>query len=208
MRRSWALIAVGAAVAVAAVVVVAGMTSGDGGATPGTATEALPSGHPSVAAEDEPPADPDPDAGVNGAIARLEEQRAEDPADVDVLLKLGEAYFLGQRLQLARQAYAEVIQQEPDNAAAQVGLAMVWHAKGESGRAEKSLRAVLDAHPDDQAAHYSLAIIEFSAGRVSEAKKEWQAAARIDPKSTTGRRSQSFVDLLEGQGSEAPDEDE
>ncbi len=151
MRRSWALIAVGAAVAVAAVVVVAGMTSGDDGVAAGTVTEALPSGHPSVAAESKPAEDPAPDAGVEDTIARLEGQRAEDPADMDVLVKLGEAYFMGQRLQLARQAYDEVIQQDPDNAAAQVGLAMVLHAKGESGRAEKSLRAVLDAHPDNQA---------------------------------------------------------
>ena len=208
MRRSLALIAVGAAVAVAAVVVVAGMTSGDDGAAAGTATETLPSGHPSVAAESKPAEDPAPDAGVEDTIARLEGQRAEDPADMDVLVKLGEAYFMGQRLQLARQAYDEVIQQDPDNAAAQVGLAMVLHAKGESGRAEKSLRAVLDAHPDNQAAHYSLAIIHFSAGRVGEAKSEWQTAARLDPNSTTGRRSQSFVDLLEGQDSETHAGDE
>lgn len=211
MRRSLALIAVGAAVAVAAVVVVAGMTAGDGGDTPGAAAatsgpaaDTLPSGHPSVAMTE----DPEPEGDVKDTIARLEQQRAADPTDVAVLLDLGEAYFLGQRLREARQAYSEAEQQDPGNAAAQVGLAMVAHAGGDSARAEEMLRAVLDAHPDDQAAHYSLAILFFSAGHVGDAKAEWETAARIDPKSTTGRRSQSFVDLLNDQKSAAPETNE
>jgi cytochrome c-type biogenesis protein CcmH/NrfG len=200
VRRSLALIAVGAAVAVAAVVIVVGVTSSDGGAAAGTtvsAGDALPAGHPSVAAEEQSPATPEPEASVQGAIARLEKKRSEEPADLNVLLDLGEAYFMGQRLQQAKRTYAEVMKQDPGNVAAQVGLALVWHAQGDSDRAEEALRAVLDAHPDDQAAHYSMAILHFSAGRVDEAKAEWQTAARIDPTSTTGRRSQSFVDLLE-----------
>ena len=85
---------------------------------------------------------------------------------------------------------------------------MVWHAQGDSRRAERALRAVLKAHPDDQAAHYTLAIIYFSSGRVGEAKAEWQTSAKVDPTSTTGKRSQSFVELLEDQKSAAPEADE
>jgi Tfp pilus assembly protein PilF len=88
---------------------------------------------------------------------------------------------------------------------AQVGLAMVWHAQGDSKRAEKALHRVLKDHPNDQDAHYSLAIVCFSAGRIDEAKEQWETAAGIDPRSTTGRRSQSFVDLLDDQQSGAPE---
>jgi cytochrome c-type biogenesis protein CcmH/NrfG len=211
LRRSFALIAVGIAVAVAGVIVVAGMTSGDGGEASGaaagaggTAPGSLPSGHPSIAPEGEPTAAPSTEPGAGGTIARLEKQRAKDPTDVNVLLDLGEAYFLGQRLQQAERVYNEAIAQEPDNAAAQVGRAMVWHAQGDSKRAATALRAVLKAHPDDQAAHYTLAIVYFSSGRLGEAKAEWQTAAKVDPSSTTGKRSQSFVDLLEDQASAAP----
>ena len=109
-----------------------------------------------------------------------------------------------QHLQQAERAYTQALARDPESAAAQVGLAMVWHAEGESRRAETALTGVLEAHPDDQDAHYSLAIVYFSAGRVDEAKQEWQTAARIDPTTTTGRRSQSFVDLLEDQESAAP----
>jgi cytochrome c-type biogenesis protein CcmH/NrfG len=209
-----ALIAVAAAVAVAAVIVVAGMNSGgatDADAATGDTPGALPSGHPSIAATDEATADPhagdqeaDEPAVDDDTLAGLEARRDDSPGDAQALVDLGEAYFMRQRLQQAEQAYSEALAVDPENTAAQVGLAMVWHADGDSKRAEKALADILEAHPDDQDAHYTLAIVYFSAGRVDEAKQEWQTAARIDPGTTTGRRSQSFVDLLEGNESAAP----
>ena len=121
-----------------------------------------------------------------------------------VLLELGEAYFQAQRLDDAERTYTEALGAEPDSAAAQVGLAMIVQARGDSPRAEKALRAVLEEYPDDQDAHYWLAIVFFSDGEIDAAREQWQAAARIDPKSVTGRRSQSFVDLLEDGQSDSP----
>jgi tetratricopeptide (TPR) repeat protein len=212
VRRSLALFAVAAAVAVAAVVVVAGVNSGAetdaGAATAQTSPDALasggalPSGHPSIAGGGETTepavADHSGDTAVDDdALADLETRRDEQPDDVQTLVDLGDAYFMRQQLEQAEQAYTRALAQDSRNVAAKVGLALVWHARGDSGRAEKSLTGILEAHPDDQDAHYSLAIVYFSAGRVDEAKREWQKAARIDPGTATGRRSQSFVDLLD-----------
>ena len=176
VRRSLALIAVGVAVAVAAAVIVAGMSSG-GGESAGasgdpTAGGGLPSGHPSVAVDQDDPetqgtdadADEDGDADSGDDIAQLEERRRQDPGDVAVLLELGNAYFMAQRLQQAERAYSQARALAPDSAVAQVGLAMVRHAQGDSKRAESMLRAVIEEHPDDQDAHYSLAIVCFSSG--------------------------------------------
>jgi cytochrome c-type biogenesis protein CcmH/NrfG len=215
VRRSLALIAVAAAVAIAAAIVIAGMDSGgaaDADAASGQTASALPSGHPSVAATDDETTDPhatsdeaaDEPAVDDDTLSALEAKRDEHPGDVQALVDLGDAYFMRQHLQKAEQAYTQALALDPESAAAQVGLAMVWHADGDSKRAEKALTAVLEAHPDNQDAHYSLAIVYFSGGRVDEAKREWQTAARIDPGTTTGRRSQSFVDLLEDSESAAP----
>lgn len=216
VRRPFALIAAGVAVIAAAAVIIAGMSSGgaESAGAPGepAAGGGLPSGHPSVAVDqDEPPtqvmegdADEDGDADTGDDIAHLEERHRQDPGDVAVLLELGNAYFMAQRLQQSERAYTQARALAPDNAMAQVGLAMVRHAQGDSKQAESMLRAVIEEHPDDQDAHYSLAIVCFSSGRVDEAKEQWQAAAGIDPRSVTGRRSQSFVDLLEDQQSGAP----
>ncbi len=211
MRRSLALIAVGVAVAVAAAIVIAGMTSGGeaagGAAGDGVAETALPSGHPSIAPDEsgEDVEDGDrADESETDAVKRLEARRDEHPDDVTVLLDLGEAYFMAQRLDEAEQAYSQVLRAEPASTPARVGLAMVWHAQGKSGRAEEALHAVLKEHPDDQDAHYSLAIVFFSDGQIDAAKEEWQMAAGIDPTTVTGRRSQSFVDLLDDGQSGSP----
>jgi cytochrome c-type biogenesis protein CcmH/NrfG len=173
-----------------------------GVATPG-ATASLPAGHLAIGGGGAPATTPSAEP-LAQSVRRLEKARAADPDDVDVLLELGDAYFMAQRLRQAEDAYSEARALAPDDPAAQVGLAMVRHAQGDSRRAESMLRAVIEEHPDDQDAHYSLAIVCFSAGRVDEAKEQWQAAAAIDPRSLTGRRSQSFVDLLEDQQSGAP----
>lgn len=210
MRRSLALIAVGVAVAVAAAVIVAGVSSGgETGATPGDpAAGDLPSGHPSVAVDQDGQGQQtdgnDGDVDPGDGLARLEERRQEDPDDIALLLDLGNAYFMAQRLQQAERAYSDALALAPDSAKAKVGLAMVWHAQGDSKRAEAALRAVIGEDPEDQDAHYSLAIVCFSLGRIDEAKDQWETAAAIDPASTTGRRSQSFVDLLEDRESSAP----
>jgi len=208
VRRSLALIAVGVAVAVAVAIVIAGMSSG-GGETAGAGTsaggETLPSGHPSVTSDDTGTDDQADGAGEAGdGVERLEALRAEDPGDVALLLDLGEAYFMAQRLDDAERTYAEALAAEPDSAAAQVGLAMVVQARGDSRRAEKALQAILEEHPDDQDAHYWLAIVFFSDGEIDAAREQWRAAARIDPESVTGRRSQSFVDLLEDGQPDSP----
>jgi cytochrome c-type biogenesis protein CcmH/NrfG len=212
LRRSLALIAVGAAVAVAAAVVIVGMNSGDratAGANAEASAGALPTGHPSITPDQDDPGTPDADADGDAdsgvEISILESKRAEDPGDVGVLIDLGNAYFMAQHLAQAEHAYADALELEPDSATAQVGLAMVWHAQGDSKRAETTLQRVLEDHPDDQDAHYSLAIVFFSDGRIDKAKEQWEAAAGIDPSSTTGRRSQSFVDLLNDQQSGTPE---
>jgi cytochrome c-type biogenesis protein CcmH/NrfG len=214
LRRSLTFIAVGVAVAVAAAVVVAGVSSGGGeaaGANAEATAGALPTGHPSLAPDQDDPgtpdADADGDADSGDGISLLESKRAEHPRDVAVLLDLANAYFMAQRLTPAERAYADALELEPDSAMAQVGLAMVWHAQGDSRRAETALHRVLKDHPDDQDAHYSLAIVCFSAGRIGEAKEQWETAAGIDPSSTTGRRSQSFVDLLNDEQSGAHEAD-
>jgi len=208
VRRSLAFIAVGVAVAVAAAIVIAGMSSG-GGEAVGTSSDpaggTLPSGHPSVASDGGDDKTPQAaEEGSGDAVERLEARRAEDPGDVAVLLDLGDAYFMAQRLDDAEQAYTDALAAAPDSAAAQVGLAMILHARGDSRQAEKALHAVIEKHPDDQDAHYSLAIIYFSDGEIDAAKEQWQTAAGIDPKSVTGRRSRSFVDLLEDGQSGSP----
>ena len=210
MKRHYVLAGVGVAVLVATVIVVVGTSSGGGDAAgtvaePTTTGQSLPPGHPSVDAKNgESTPAPATDDAIQQKISQLESVSADQPDSVAVLLELGDAYFLGQRNQQAARAFRAALEIDPGNPTATVRLAMVWHADGDSQRAEETIKAVLDKAPKNQEAHYSMAIIYFSADRIDEAKTEWAKAAWLDPSTAIGRRSQSFVDLLEGKQTSAP----
>ena len=205
MRRHYLLAGVAVALALAAVIVAVGLRSGGASGVAG-ATDAAspPTGHPTVAGKGGA-GTPEPSTGapIEKTIAKLEVASAQDPKDVATLLKLGDAYFLGQDYKRAARAYNDVLGLDSGNVAATVRLAMVWHADGDTARAEKAVQQVLAKQPGDQEAHYSMAIIYFSTDRSEEARKEWAIAAKLDPASLIGRRSQSFVDLLDGEQSSA-----
>jgi tetratricopeptide (TPR) repeat protein len=203
LRRHYLLAGVAVALAMAAVIVAVGLRSGGASGVAGATDGAsLPSGHPTVAGKGGAPAPgPSTGASIEKTIVRLEVASAQDPKDVPTLLKLGDAYFLGQDYKRAARAYQDVLSLDSGNAAATVRLAMVWHTDGDTARAEKAVQQVLAKRPDDQEAHYSMAIMYFSTDRSEEARKEWAIAAKLDPASLIGRRSQSFVDLLDGEQS-------
>jgi cytochrome c-type biogenesis protein CcmH/NrfG len=205
LRKHYVLIGIGVAALVATTVIVIGSaTVGDGstgtGATPVT-TQSLPSGHPSANGS---AAAATSDSSVKRTIAELKTAARAHPRDPRLLLKLGDAYFLGQNYRKAGRAFRSALRLAPGNVAATVRMAMVWHADGDSPRAIATLKEVLAAAPQDQEAHYYLAIVYFSQKDTERAKAEWTVAAKLDSTSAIGRRSKSFVDLLEGKESTPP----
>jgi tetratricopeptide (TPR) repeat protein len=200
LKKHYVVVGLGIAVVVAVTIVAVGTGAGTDTSSGSTGDASLPPGHPAVS--------PSPTSGATTAtspgkslrktISRLESSHKKRPNNRSVLLKLGDAYFLGQRYTAAANAYQEALDLKPGDSTATVRLAMVWHAEGQSQQALKAIKAVIAEEPNDQEAHYSLAIIYFSIDRVSSARDEWATAAKLDPTSTIGRRSQSFVDLLDG----------
>ena len=138
MRRHYLLAGVAVALALAAVIVAVGLRSGGASGVAG-ATDAAspPTGHPTVAGKGGA-GTPEPSTGapIEKTIAKLEVASAQDPKDVATLLKLGDAYFLGQDYKRAARAYNDVLGLDSGNVAATVRLAMVWHADGDTARAE------------------------------------------------------------------------
>ena len=209
MKTQYVLIGIGVAALVAATVVVIGARAGGDGTTAASgtaaATQSLPSGHPHVAGNGEGvTASASSDPSVQRTITQLKAAVKADPQDPDLLLKLGDACFLGQRYREAGRAFRSVLRLAPGNTSATVRLAMAWHADGDSPRALATLKDVLATTPQNQEAHYCLAIVYFSQKDTKRAKDEWIIAAKLDPASAIGHRSKSFVDLLEGRQSTPP----
>ncbi len=192
----------GAALVAAAIIAVGSLSSGDRKQS-GTyvASQALPSGHPTVSQS----ADTTPAATANSSVQRSIEELArrshDEPRDVNLLLKLGDACFLAQRYNLAEEAFRSVLRLKPGHPSATVRLAMVWHTNGDTARALRAVRRAARDHPKNQEAHYSMAILYFSIERVDDARDQWAQAASIDPTTTIGRRSRNFVELIDGEQS-------
>jgi Flp pilus assembly protein TadD len=209
VQKHYVLIGIGVATLVAATVVVIGAGAGGDGATAARntagATQPLPSAHPPENGAGKGAAASTPRGpSVQQTISALKTALKAHPQDPDLLLKLGDADFLGRRYREAESAFRSVLRLAPHSAAAGVRLAMVWQADGDSQRALAALKDILTTAPSDQEAHYVLAIVYFSLKDAEHARAEWTIAARLDPSSTIGRRSQSFLDLLEGRQSAAP----
>ena len=71
-----------------------------------------------------------------------------DPSDNDAWLMLGRLYKMGQKSVDSKQAYEQVLKNDPDNVDALSGLAMVLADVGDSVRAAELLKKVADKSPN------------------------------------------------------------
>jgi cytochrome c-type biogenesis protein CcmH/NrfG len=200
VKKGYAAVGLGVAVVVAITIVAVGVGSSSGGDGQPTASASAPSSQPDTSPTGTTSSTTveSPRTTLRQTINKLQREHAASPNNVVILLKLGDANFLGQRYLAAAKAYQQALVIRPANVTATVRLAMVWHAEGRTQQAVAAIKGVISKAPNDQEAHYSLAIVYFSMDQVSPARDEWQKAAKINPDTTIGRRSQSFVDLIDG----------
>lgn len=71
-----------------------------------------------------------------------------EPADTDAWLMLGRLYKMGQKSVEAKQAYEQVLKEDPENVDALSGLAMVLADVGDSAKAADLLRKVAEKSPN------------------------------------------------------------
>jgi cytochrome c-type biogenesis protein CcmH/NrfG len=204
VKKHYLLAGLAVAVLAAGAVIVVGGRSPEKATGAATIPPTAPAGHASATgspATQEAMADDSP--ALKKRIAKLEIALAKSPHDAKAMVDLAEAYFLAARYDEATTLYNEALAAKPDNSAATVGLALIWHAQGSDDKAIAALTAVLKSDQRDQQAHYTMAIILFSQQDIAAARSEWAKAASIDPTSQIGKASQNFVELIDGQGASA-----
>lgn len=105
-------------------------------------------------------------------LAALEAQRAQQPTDPDVNLRLAEAYYAADRFADARAAAGVVLQQQPDNRLAQVYLGFSYEGLEQFDSARAVYGTLLAARPTGR-------VGRLLNGRLTLlARKELHAAAR------------------------------
>ncbi len=121
----------------------------------------------------------DQQAMIQGMIDGLAARLKESPNDPEGWAKLGRAYRVQQKYDLAEQAYAKAIELKPSDVDLKLAYADVLLAKVPGGGDElpaefvEVLREVLALDADNRDALYYLGVAEAQAGRKAEARALW-----------------------------------
>jgi tetratricopeptide (TPR) repeat protein len=86
-----------------------------------------------------------------------------------------------QRQQEAIQTYLQVIELDPDHAAAHINVGTLFYNRQEYGLAEKHYRRAISADPRYALAHFDLGNVLDETGRVQEAIQTYKTALQLAP---------------------------
>ncbi len=109
-----------------------------------------------------------------GEFERALEELEPFRGQVDVLKLRGDAYLALARLDDAKQAYTEVLGQQPESLDARIGLAQVEQKRGNPAEAENLLAQVLADDPDYPAGWLARGLFDLQLRRYSAAEAAFQ----------------------------------
>lgn len=142
-----------------------------------------------------------PSAAAEAAIAAAQAQVKQNPKDVTAHLALAEAEMSANSSNQAAIEYLAVLQLQPNNAAANTGLALIAFQDGNTADAKKIVDKVLAAQPKYPEALYARGVIELMGmGQTSPAKRDLDSYLSAAP---FGSHKQDVQTLL-GMIAEAP----
>jgi predicted O-linked N-acetylglucosamine transferase (SPINDLY family) len=109
------------------------------------------------------------------------------------LLKLGVLFWTSNQSRAAAQAYQYVLDREPDQPDAHLGLANALESLGELPSAEAHYRAAIRGQPAEAAIYHNFGLMLSWQGRVDEAQSLIETAVQLNP---TPRRRHDLAMLL------------
>jgi tetratricopeptide (TPR) repeat protein len=102
------------------------------------------------------------------------------PSDQKLQLELGNAYFMGQHFQKAKDVALQVLRADSGNAAALEIKANSDYLLGDSTAAISTFIDLLDRHPDNEAAAYMLGRIYYQEDNVDQAIGQFERVLRLN----------------------------
>jgi tetratricopeptide (TPR) repeat protein len=102
------------------------------------------------------------------------------PSDQTLQLELGNAYFMGQHFQKAKDLALQVLRADPGNATALEIKANSDYLLGDSRAAINTFVDLLDRHPDNEPAAYMLGRIYYQEDNVDQAIGQFERVLRLD----------------------------
>ena len=117
--------------------------------------------------------------GYAEAFDLLQSAWNRSPGNAEVLAALARLYQTGEMPLQAAQTFQMVLQQDPDDKGAMIGLIDSATGVGEHALAERALRAAIAAHPDDYEVYLAGARLAQARGKDREARSFLERARAI-----------------------------
>lgn len=177
------------------------------GDPPATTTDAAPrsraEGLPIALVLDRLPPDGIGDLPAEDQIPRLRALSATR-AEPRRLVELGAAYQGARRNEEAREAFINALRLDPDDVAAEVGLALNAASENDEGveKAAAALADLAERHPDNQIVLFNQGWLALRAGDADTVASAWEETARIDADSRLGRTATALLAELRAGTSE------
>ena len=111
----------------------------------------------------------------------LMQARAAAPDDPDIALDLGDTLNRLQRMESARQLYAEFLSHHPSAAQIRLALGLTLMGLGRWEESADQIKRVSEGNPTDPYARFNLGLILSRLGRYSQAVPELRRAAELSP---------------------------
>ncbi len=136
---------------------------------------------------------------INGAKAQFQMLQANDPANVDILIALGQVSIADGDLETAESCVKALPDEEKDGMAGRRLSASIALSRETMGD-EKTLdqwRSDLEKNPDDSEARYQYAIHTAAAGDMEQAINELLTVMQKDPEHNEGAAKKKLLNLFD-----------
>jgi cytochrome c-type biogenesis protein CcmH/NrfG len=122
----------------------------------------------------------------NAAIASLEEEVANHPANNEAWTRLGDAYFDSDQAKKAIDAYRKSLELVPDNQNVLTDLGIMYRRDGQPDKAVATFEKVLQLNPRHEQAMFNRGVVLFyDLKNTRAAIRQWRDLLAVNPNAMT-----------------------
>jgi predicted Zn-dependent protease len=131
--------------------------------------------------------------GVIEALARYRNVLAEDPANVEANVGMGNLMFDSNKWDQAIEYYSKALESDPDNADVRVDRAIAYHTLGQNQKAFEEMKRVTKERPSHKNAWLNLGVVAGAMGDRKTNIEAWEQYLKLEP---AGPHSSTIRDEL------------
>jgi cytochrome c-type biogenesis protein CcmH/NrfG len=128
-------------------------------------------------------------------IVELQQRLAANPRDAEALSTYGDMLMQIKRYPQAADAYATLIDVDPQNASGHMRLGAALFYQGITGMAQIELKRAIDLDPNDVQAqfNYALAMSHGPKADLDAAAASWRIVVQLDPDGELGQQAKQML---------------